>query len=300
MREFEIETTDALFDAEEYLFEVKWNGIRALAAREAGGWCLWGRDRIDFQQRYPELAILSALPIGTVLDGELVLFSQGLPDLYSLLARHQRTRWAAVRHLSRSQPVTYVVFDALRDNQSWLLGRPLEQRRCRARECVAALQDARVVFSEGVLGRGRDFFAAAVQQGQEGVMAKHLSSRYLPGRRSAAWKKIKPVQHMPVVIIGYEPGTLGVRSLLVAALWQGSLRYVARLRSGLSLRARQELAALLKARRCRQPVVPCAESGPWVEPELYCRVRFLQWTVAGKLVGASYAGLLTPPFEGCP
>ena len=125
-------------------------------------------------------------------------------------------------------------------------------------------------------------------------MAKHLASPYWPGRRSAVWKKLKPVQELPAVIIGYEPGRTGVRSLLVAAPRHGSLRYVARLRSGLRERDRTELAALLAQRQRQRPIIPCATRGAWVEPELYCRVRFLGWTASGRLRSASFAGLLTP------
>ena len=279
------------FDSEEYLFEVKWDGIRALAANEDHGWRLWGRDLAEYQQRYPELDVLAQLPMGTVLDGELVLFTAGLPDLNALLGRHQRTRPAAVDALSRTEPVSYVVFDALFERHRCLWGQPLTERRKVARQRVEELDHERVVFAEGVVGSGRAFFAAAVQRGQEGVMAKHVASQYFPGRRSPAWKKIKPVQELPAVIIGYEPGRTGVSSLLVAAPWQGNLRYVARLRRGLSDRDRTELAALLAQRRRPRPILPCPHQGVWVEPELYCRVRFLGWTANGRLRSASFAGL---------
>src|SRR5437764_14453636 len=75
-------------DSPEYGFEVKWNGIRALAARDGGPWRLWGRDCAAYQTRYPELDVLQKLPAGTVLDGEIVQFQGGLPDLDALLGRH--------------------------------------------------------------------------------------------------------------------------------------------------------------------------------------------------------------------
>jgi bifunctional non-homologous end joining protein LigD len=76
------------FDSPEYLFEVKWNGVRALAASEAGRWRLWGRDRAEYTTRYPELCGLGRLPAGTVVDGEVVQLVQGLPDFDALLSRH--------------------------------------------------------------------------------------------------------------------------------------------------------------------------------------------------------------------
>ena len=182
----------APFDSPEHLFEVKWNGVRALADSADGAWRLWGRDRADYRARYSELAMLSRLPTGTVVDGELVLCSHGVPDLHALLARHQLTNLASIQRQSRSQPVSYVLFDVLTYRGRSLLGQPLHERRAVLAELLAALQEPRLVLSEGVIGPGRAFFEKVVAQGQEGMMAKHLASRYLPGRRSAAWRKIKP------------------------------------------------------------------------------------------------------------
>jgi bifunctional non-homologous end joining protein LigD len=220
------------FDSSEYLFEVKWNGIRALARRShvsqpIGGWDLWGRDLADYRCRYPEMQVLAALPPGTILDGELVLQSEGIPDLEAILARHQLSHPAKIQHCSRQQPVTYVVFDLLAHHGRSLVGQPLQARRALLQDLLARWQEPRVQFSEGIVGPGRLFFEQAVRQGQEGVMAKHLASRYLPGKRSSCWLKIKPARRLPCVVIGWELGVCGLRGLLVAAPWGGQLRYVA-------------------------------------------------------------------------
>jgi len=205
------------FDSPEYLFEVKWNGIRALASRShesqpTGGWDLWGRELADYRSRYPEMQVLAALPPGTILDGELVRWRQGLPDLEAILARHQLSHPAKIQHASRHQPVTYVVFDLLAHHGRSLVGQPLHERRALLQDVLARWQEPRVPFSEGIVGSGRVFFEQAVRQGQEGVMAKHLASRYLPGKRSSCWLKIKPARPLPGVIIGWEPGVLGLRT----------------------------------------------------------------------------------------
>jgi ATP-dependent DNA ligase len=157
---------------------------------------------------------------------------------------------------------------------------------------VAALAEAQVVFSEGVVAAGRSFFAQVVAAGQEGMMAKHLASPYRPGRRCTFWKKIKPWSCLPAVIFGYVPGRQGVRRLLVAAVRHGQLRFVAELASGLTAAWRQQLAGLLTLNGCSHPAVPCRRQAVWVRPELYCQVRFLSWTSGGWLRGASFAGLL--------
>jgi bifunctional non-homologous end joining protein LigD len=285
------------FDSDEHLFEVKWDGIRALAAISPAGWRLWGRDRADYTLRYPELGTLRRLPADTILDGELVwLLPSGLPDLEALHARHQTTTPAWIRYTSRSQPVSYVVFDLLRERGRSLLGEPLRVRRERLQVLLGGLQEPRVLFAQGVVGSGQAFFQAVVQQGHEGVMAKHRASRYLPGRRSAAWQKIKPRLILPCVIVGFVPGRGGrLRWLLVATVCGGRLRYAATVRC----RMTESLHACLQeqlARRLRpRPVVPCPRRAVWVEPELYGQVRALGWTGNGRLRGAHFLGLLDPP-----
>jgi ATP-dependent DNA ligase len=164
--------------------------------------------------------VLAALPAGTMLDGEIVLCSQSVPNLPLLLARHGRATAPSCLHFVAPSPVAYVVFDALYDAGRCLLDRPLSERRESARQRVAGLAEAQVVFSEGVVAAGRSYFARAVAAGQEGMMAKHLASPYCPGRRCTFWKKIKPWAYVPVVIFGYVPGPQGVRRLLVAAMHQ--------------------------------------------------------------------------------
>jgi DNA ligase-1 len=186
----------APFDAPEYSFEIKWDGIRALAAVEATGWRLWGRERADYTARYPELDGLRHLPAGTLLDGELVACApDGRPELPRLLRRHGLTAGWRLRQASRWCPVQYVVFDLLYHRDRCLLHEPLARRREELAAVCAGLELAEVLFSAGVVGAGTAVYALALAQGHEGVVAKHLASPYRPGRRSPAWRKIKPRGH---------------------------------------------------------------------------------------------------------
>jgi bifunctional non-homologous end joining protein LigD len=282
------------FDSGEFLFEVKWNGVRALAACDGGGWRLWGRELADYRDRYPELEFLRQLPPGTVLDGEVVLCRQGVPDLEAVLARHSLSQPRAIRHLSQTDPVTYVVFDALFVQGRCLFGEPLYRRRAALTEVFGAFTEPRLVFSEGVAGLGSLFFERAVAQGHEGVLAKHLASTYVPGRRCAAWRKIKPARTLPCVIVGYLPGRHTFRRLFVAAPREDGLRYVASLHTGFTDTVRAQLDKLLATRERCKPVVACPSGALGVEPDLYCQVRFLEWTHAGRLRGASFQHLLDP------
>ena len=284
------------FDSPEYFYEVKWNGIRALAAKEADHWQLWGRDPGGLPRPLSRAGrTWAACRTARSSTASWCCESEGLPDLDALLSRHQLTSSFQVRLRSQQQPVDYVVFDVVRHAGRSLWGEPLRARRALLEELLERWQEPRVLLSTGVVGGGRRFFQRMVSQGHEGVMAKHLASRYLPGRRSAAWRKIKPIQTLCAVIIGYRPGRRGAgtfRSLLVAAPRQGRLTYVATLRAGFTAAARADLEPQLAGRQRRQPLVACPVAAVWVEPELYCAVRFLEWTRGGRLRGASFQRLL--------
>ena len=180
------------FDSDEHLFEVKWDGIRALAFVEGDGYRLftrWGREVTD---PFPELKGLGRIRPGVVIDGELVVLRNGRPHLGSIQARHQAVERLKIRNLARTRPVTYVVFDLLYFDYHAVMNNTLLERRRRLRETLADVSDPRIVFSEGVISHGTELFAQVCRLGLEGVMAKGLTSRYRPGRRTRAWLKIKP------------------------------------------------------------------------------------------------------------
>jgi len=181
------------FDSPEHSFEIKYDGVRALAAVEEAGWRLWGRERADYTVRYPELGVLRRLPAGTLVDGELVAFdADGRPDLRRLLRRHGLTDPWRIRQARQWCPVRYVLFDLLYHAGRCLMHEPLVRRRGVLAEVCERLDAEAVLFSPAMIGAGTALYQAVVAEGQEGVMAKQLMSVYRPGKRSAAWKKIKP------------------------------------------------------------------------------------------------------------
>jgi ATP-dependent DNA ligase len=279
-------TPAAPFDSDDYVFEVKWDGVRALAAVQANSWRLWGRRATDYTPRYPELDVLRRLPAGTIVDGELVVLHDGRADFPALLRRHQRQRAdpAGCRRLV----VSYVLFDLLRDRGQSLLKEALVRRRALLRELLFSINDPLLVYSDGVEGCGREYFARVVAQGHEGVMAKRRASRYEPGKRSLSWRKIKPASMLPCVVVGYTAGREGVHRLWLATVQEGVLRYVGQLRGGWDAKLLLRLAALRRSR----PVVDRPGNACWLEPELYCRVACQGWTLHGHLRHPVFAGWL--------
>lgn len=281
------------FDAPDYLFEIKWDGVRALASVDRDGVRIWGRELSDYGQRYPELEeTLRQLPDGTILDGEIVVLREGRADLPEVLSRHQLTSPSKLRLASRQCPATYVSFDLLQDHGRRMLDQPLVERRRRLTALVESVSSSRLQFSEGLVGSGSALFQQVIAAGHEGIVAKKLTSRYLPGRRHASWRKIKPSRIIPAVIIGYTTSRGRLRSLLVATPDSGKLAYAAEVTCGFDESQRRHIQHALATRKRPQPVVACSKPAHWVEPQLYCQVRFQHKTDRGRLRGASFAGLV--------
>lgn len=277
------------FDSEQHLFEIKWDGTRAIALVDGddGALRLHNRNRFDLTARFPELDCLRALPPGTALDGEVVLLVDGKPDFEAVMARDKVRDAAHARRLAARHPVTYAVFDQLWDGFRDLRDEPLATRRAhlqRTLEAAGARLGSFVVFSDGVVGAGRAFFEQAAQQGLEGVVAKRLDSRYLSGQRSDAWLKVKRRESLHCVILGYVLDGNRLTSLVVATDDGGTLKSVGRVGSGLTDAMCTTLLERLRALRRDTPLVPCDErEAQWVEPSLFCLVRYVERTGAGNL-----------------
>jgi bifunctional non-homologous end joining protein LigD len=265
-------TSSAPFDDAGCVFQVKWDGVRALASVIKGAWRLWGRELVDYTDRYPELAVLRKLPVGTVLDGELVAIRGGRPDFHALMRRHSRRIGPAPFF---AEPVQYVVFDLLYYRGQCLMDRPLVERRAMLHERFPELPN--VSLCEDAIGTGKKFFEVAIEAGHEGVVAKRLSSRYLPDRRGAAWKKIKQKFDLPCVVIGYKTRGAEVSAVLVASLVDGKPRYVGTVELGIP----GDLLRRLEGLRISSAAVPCSSPAKWVRPEIFCTVRFCGWRPSG-------------------
>lgn len=280
------------FDSDDHLFEVKWDGTRALAFIERGRVRLMNRRRIDLTDRYPELSFLAKLPSGTILDGEIVVLKNGKPDFAALQSREQ-ARPLRVQSLSKSLAARYIAFDQLYRRYKPIMQQPLWQRRqtlqTTLRGCVRSL----LACSEGVVGQGIRYFDAVCKQGLEGIMAKRLSGVYAPGRRSGGWIKIKQQHTIVCAVIGFlSDGENDFRSLLLAAQNGDEAVYVGRVGSGIDQSMRQRLKSLLWPVRIGSPVVSCPQkNATWVEPMLYCTVRFLERTASGQLRAPVFLGL---------
>ncbi len=286
------------FDSDEYWFELKWDGMRAVVVRDGPGYRLFNRRGVEITPRYPEFSFLNGLPAGTILDGELVVLERGRPSLAKLLGRENVASPLKIRALSRSRPGHLIVFDQLYDRFSSILARPIEVRRECLQRTVETCDSSRLALSEAVRGEGRALFEEVVRRDLEGVMAKRLGSPYRPGKRSHAWLKIKRRSKTVCAIVGFQGSQndgAGFRCLILAANHSEGLRYAGKVAVGFKRDVRQEIYELLCSRPARAPLVACPEPGQWVEAGLYCEVSYLEVTSKGRLRDPVFERLVSDP-----
>ena len=234
------------FDSDRHLYEVKWDGIRAVALVEEDGYRLLSRAGNDLTGNYPELAPLARLPAGTIVDGEIVVFNEGRPDFEYVLRRDRR----AGSPESAATPACYLVFDLMYREFAPLTELPLLERRRPLADLVDGCGSGHVVLSDGLVGAGVAFYREVCGRNLEGVVAKRVDSRYLPGRRSDAWIKIKRRISYHCVVLGFLDKDEGAdfRSLLIATEREAGsgLRYAGRVGTGFDEEQRSEMNALLR------------------------------------------------------
>ena len=285
-----------------WAYEMKWDGIRAIAGVGGGAVTLRSRSGRDITASYPDLAGLAGAVAGSaVLDGEIVAFGGGTwPSFEALQQRMNVSSPAQLRQLAAQIPVSFLAFDLLAAGEESLLAEPYERRR--ARLDALGLDGPRWQTPPAFTGvPGAQVKAISVQHGLEGIMAKRLASRYEPGRRSPNWRKIKNVRRQEFVVGGWKPGE-GARADLVGSLVVGvqgpaGLTYAGHVGTGFSDEALRMLTVrLAPLRRGSSPfggTVPPehARGAVWVEPVLVIEAAFAQWTGSGRLRAASYQGL---------
>src|SRR5258706_9909448 len=169
------------FDSADHLFEIKWDGTRALAFVEGGSYRIVNRREIDITDSYPEFSVLAGLPSGTVLDGEIVVLSaDGKPDFSALQSREHADSATRARLQAKARPATYMVFDQLYRSGESIMPLSCDKRREMLAITIAALNNPSVIMSQGIVGDGRAYFEQASLECLEGVVAKRLNSPYLP------------------------------------------------------------------------------------------------------------------------
>ncbi len=283
-----------------WLFEVKWDGVRAIAFIDHEEIRLQSRTGIRCERQYPELAVLphQIAASQAILDGEIaVLDEKGVSRFHLIQPRIANADPNTVAHLVRSTPVVYFAFDILYLDGYDLRNVDLQERR-KILEAVITASDV-VRLSAAFPDAGEQMLDAAREHGLEGIIAKHATSCY-ESKRSREWLKIKIVNEQEFLIGGFtEPqGDRDYFGALVLGLYEGNkLKWTGNVGTGFDRKQLAHIYELLQplvTDKCPFAERPNPSRGiTWVRPELACQVKFLNWTTDQRLRAPVFVGLRT-------
>jgi DNA ligase D-like protein (predicted ligase) len=288
---------DTLPSGNEWLYEAKFDGYRALVMKEGRSVRILSRKGRTLTADYPQvLAAASELEAASaVIDGEVVAFDEdGRPSFQQL--QHRSSPGMAIR---------FFAFDLLHLNGVDLKALTLEERRARL---ARLLKKSTIEFSQELQGSPDQVIHAVSEVGLEGVVAKRRDSRYEPGKRSPAWQKLKLQQRQEFVIGGYKPEGHVFQSLVVGYYVDRALRFAGRVRSGLTPAQRAALFERLKrlgTSKCPFIDLPTGKTShwgegvteedmkklKWVRPRMVAEIAFTEWTRDGHLRHSRFVGL---------
>ena len=279
--------TNKPFTDKDWIFEVKWDGFRAIAYIDEE-LSLRSRNNKELTDNFPELQELKKQANNVVLDGEIIILEAGKVDFQALLERSKATSPTEIELRTSRQPVAYIVFDILEKDSEPLLDLPLTERKRILSETVR--ESNHVIVADYVEEKGEAYYEAVLEKGLEGVIAKKKNSRYEPGLRSGNWLKIKKLRTCDCVIFGYTIGT-GARQSTFGALLLGLFDYddkpvfVGKVGTGFSETLLEELLSKFKTIETSTAPFETAISEPvtWLKPKFVCEVAYQVVTKDGRL-----------------
>lgn len=266
-----LQKTDEPFDSEDWLSELKLDGIRFIYST-MDGVKFYTRHNNEVTARFPEL-ITEAVPHGTVLDGEIILPDpEGKPDFEGLMGRFQTKNNQRIKTLSSSSPVTYCVFDVLCHDGGMTTHLPLEERK----ELLNRLVPdglPRITKTLSLQGKGNALFDSVKKNDLEGIVLKKKNSKYESGKRSGSWLKVINYQYTTVSIAGFRKAEFGWLLNFEDGRPAGIMEL------GVPPKARKAVYELAK-------MVKCKETNDYVyfpNDFLRCKVKYRALTKAGLL-----------------
>ncbi|TDA25235.1 MAG: DNA ligase [Archaeoglobi archaeon] len=277
------------FSSPEYIYEIKWDGTRAIAFVDLKNERIRIQNRrlMEIAYRYPELDLLDFVKESAILDGEIVVFEGKLPSFYLLQKREHVDSKLKIGILSKMYPANYFVFDVLyTESLGWLTSEKIEKRK----EILSriALNSKRIALTDFIEERGKDLYEKAVKLGIEGIIAKKKESPYLIGKRSKFWIKMKKRKTIDCIIVGWLEGEgkrEGFFGSLILALKSGdSYVHVGQVGTGFTSEFIEWFYKKLLEIETNQPFFEIRAKGVhWCKPVYVCEVEYLEVTSDLKL-----------------
>ncbi len=290
LRPMQAASAEAPFSSPEYIFEVKWDGLRCLLFRDPDKRVhLHDRGLNDLTELVPEVTAAAArVPAGSVIDGEIVATDEdGRPDYHRL-----RQRLAGGAAMREQIPVAYLAFDALYLEEKPVVRQPVMRRRARLQKAVEP--GGHIFVPDHIDEDGVELFEACLERGLEGVVAKHKQSVYVPGQRSPFWLKVKAVKSDDFVVVGWT-GERPFDALLVGYYEDGRLLPCGTVSGGwddeTSSAIRDSVGAASSDVSFLDPPPVMTKPVHWCRPELVVSIRYSEWSPDGTLRFPIFNGL---------
>lgn len=280
------------FDDENYIYELKLDGIRCIAYLEKGKVTLRNKRNKDVTAIYPELAHMHrCAKKRCILDGELVAFTGGKPDFYAVQRRSLMADGFRISMAAKRNPVQFAAYDILYVGKERITDKPLLYRKEILSQTVAEGQNLSI--SRYIEGRGTDFFRLTKEQGLEGIVAKKKDGLYHIGRRTRDWIKIKVMQDEDLLICGYQPDEEGNVKDLVLGYFDGNgkLKNRGKVYLGVSKEDKKMVREFAAGNKVQTPWFPQYKNIIWIKPELVGTAHFMQETENGTMRQPVFKGI---------
>lgn len=302
---FEPVQTSVFPDGDNWIAQVKWDGVRMLVYGDGTETRMVNRSLHERTLQYPELTPVSAYcdARSVVLDGEIISLKDGRPSFSEVMRRDRARTEQAVRLASRTVSIVYMVFDVLYLNDVWITDEPLAQRQERLAAILRPHAHVQMAQNER---DAQGLFAGVQQLGMEGVVVKDLNSRYLVGGKDNRWRKIKNTQDVVTVVAGVTLRDETVNALLLGLYDPtGQLLHIGHVGTG-SLTESDWRLLMESVRSSITPEMPYAAKPEllrantvWLQPKLTVKVRFLEWTRHQTLRQPVFEAFVEVPPQAC-
>lgn len=276
------------FDSPEWLFEIKWDGYRAIAEVNNKGNRLYSRNGLTFDKAYPKIFnALSTVKTEAIIDGEIVVFDDNGKPSFQRMQNYRNTDKCAIQ---------YYVFDCVEIKGKSITHLPLVERKELLKDIL--LESNYIRYCDHVEDEGKKLFEQMKKMGLEGMIAKRKDSKYHKAKRSPDWLKIKNIQGQEAIIVGYTDPK-GSRkyfgSLLLAVKKTGKLASIGNVGTGFTEKILKDVFSKLKAliRKTSPLDIPIKETPDitWVDPVLVCNITFTEITDEGSVRHPVFQGL---------
>lgn len=297
--------SDSIPNGEDWIAQVKWDGVRILTYADHQEVLLYNRKKNERTRHYPEITNISQYcnTRSVILDGEVIsLGEDGKPSFHLVMRRDGLRKLDRLKMAAQSVPIIYLIFDVIYLNGEWIHNRPFHERNEILAEIITPNEHIQLVPS---VTEADALFLAIKEQGMEGIVLKRTSSPYSIGKKRDDWLKVKNYRDIIAVIGGFTLGHNTVNSILLGLYdSEGKLHYVGHTGTGkMTVNDWKDLTKELK--EMVAPHHPFKKKpqrhghAVWVRPEKTVKIKFAEWTEGGVMRQPSIEGFIEVPPQEC-